>query len=41
MKPQARRMQESAAAGWSASDSVSIERFPAVIDFTYFLYERI
>jgi len=25
MKPQARRMQESAAAGWPASDSANIE----------------
>lgn len=41
LKPQARRMQERAAAGWWTSDSASIELFPAVTDFTYFLYERI
>lgn len=40
-KPQARRLQESAAAGWSASDGENIELFQAVIDFTYFLYGRI
>lgn len=34
-------MRERAVAGWLTSDSASIERSLAVIDFTYLLYERI
>ena len=41
MKPQPRRMQERAAAGWRTFDSASIEWFPAVTDFTMFSVERL
>lgn len=41
MKPQTRRMQERAAAGWRTFDSASSERFPAVTDFTMFLVEQL
>ncbi|WP_213055995.1 hypothetical protein, partial [Escherichia coli] len=34
-------MQERAAVGLCAFDSACIELFPAIIDFTYFLHERI